>query len=74
MRNPIKILVKSEMLTLEGIAQYFIALEDDDQKFVLKIYLIQYPCQECIIYCTVLKEFRNYMIMRKKIILLLYPQ
>ena len=33
MRNPVKILVKSEMLTLEGISQFYIALEDDNSKF-----------------------------------------
>ena len=34
MRDPIKIIVKSEMLTLEGITQYYVALEDDRQKYV----------------------------------------
>ena len=33
MRTPIRVLVKSEQLTLEGIAQHFIALENDDQKY-----------------------------------------
>ena len=32
MTDPTKILVKSEMLTLEGIAQYHIALESDGDK------------------------------------------
>ena len=34
LRNPVKICVKTESLTLEGIKQYFIALEDDAQKFL----------------------------------------
>ena len=33
MRDTIKILVKAEQLTLEGIEQYYIALESDDQKY-----------------------------------------
>ena len=33
MREPIKILVKNDMLTLEGISQYYIALETDNDKF-----------------------------------------
>ena len=33
MRNPIRILVKQEELTLEGIRQFYILLEDDSQKF-----------------------------------------
>ena len=32
MRNPVRILVKSELLTLEGIKQYYVALNDDSQK------------------------------------------
>ena len=34
MRNPTKILVKADMLTLEGISQYYIALEDDQEKYL----------------------------------------
>ena len=34
MRNPIEILVKNDNLTLQGIAQYFISLENDKQKFM----------------------------------------
>ena len=33
MKNPIKILVKKENLTLEGIKQYFIALSSEQEKF-----------------------------------------
>jgi superfamily II DNA/RNA helicase len=32
-RNPVKILVKLEQLTLEGIAQHLIALENDSHKY-----------------------------------------
>jgi translation initiation factor 4A len=33
MKNPIRIQVKSEQLTLEGISQYYIAIENDQQKY-----------------------------------------
>ena len=33
MRNPIKILMKKENLTLEGIKQFYISLNDDNDKF-----------------------------------------
>jgi superfamily II DNA/RNA helicase len=33
MRNPVKVLVKAEQLTLEGIQQYYVALESDEQKY-----------------------------------------
>ena len=32
MRNPVRILVKNEQLTLEGIKQYYVALDNDDTK------------------------------------------
>ena len=60
MRNPIKILVKSEMLTLEGISQYFIALEDDDQKFAaLKDLFNTISMSQCIIYCNSIKRVQD---------------
>jgi len=57
MRNPIKILVKQEMLTLEGIAQYYIALEDDQQKYAtLKDIFKLISLSQCIIYCNSVKR------------------
>lgn len=53
MRDPVKILVKAEMLTLEGISQYFVALEDDDQKYqTLKDIYGTISVSQCIIYCN----------------------
>ena len=34
MDNPSRILVKAEMLTLQGIAQYHIKLDGDEQKYL----------------------------------------
>lgn len=53
MRNPVKILVKSEMLTLEGITQYYVAVDDDIQKYAtLKDLFKTISMSQCIIFCN----------------------
>lgn len=53
MRDPIKILVKTEMLTLEGINQYYINLTDDTEKYdTLKDLFSSISVSQCIIYCN----------------------
>jgi len=53
MRNPVKISVKREMLTLEGIKQYYIAVDDDRQKYAtLKTLFSFLSVSQCIIYCN----------------------
>jgi len=53
MRNPVKIVVKKEMLTLEGIKQYYIAVDDDRQKYATLKDLFSYlSVSQCIIYCN----------------------
>uniref|UniRef100_A0A6C0BYS8 RNA helicase n=1 Tax=viral metagenome TaxID=1070528 RepID=A0A6C0BYS8_9ZZZZ len=60
MRTPIRVLVKSEQLTLEGIAQHFIALENDDQKYeTLKDLYGTLALSQCIIYCNSVKRVRD---------------
>ena len=57
MRNPVKILVKSDMLTLEGISQYRIVLDDDPQKYnTLKDIYDIISMSQCIIYCNSVKR------------------
>ena len=57
MREPIKILVKNEMLTLEGISQYYIALETDNDKFnTIKDLFGWISSSQAIIYCNSLKR------------------
>jgi len=57
MREPIKISVKAEMLTLEGIGQYFIAVDDDKQKYdTLKNIFSFISMSQCIIYCNSVKR------------------
>jgi translation initiation factor 4A len=57
LRNPVKILVKSEQLTLEGIVQHMIALEDDSQKYsTLKDIYNMLSVTQSIIYCNSIKR------------------
>uniref|UniRef100_A0A6C0KUR9 RNA helicase n=1 Tax=viral metagenome TaxID=1070528 RepID=A0A6C0KUR9_9ZZZZ len=57
MRNPVKIFVKAEQLTLEGISQYYVAVEDDIQKYdTLKDLYAQISVSQCIIYCNSVKR------------------
>jgi len=57
MRNPVKIIVKNEMLTLEGIKQYYIAVDDDRQKYSTLKNLFSYlSVSQCIIYCNSVKR------------------
>ena len=53
MRNPVSISVKAESLTLEGILQYYVAVEDDRQKYAaLKDLYSMLSVNQCIIYCN----------------------
>lgn len=60
MRNPVKILVKTEMLTLEGINQYFINMNDDTSKYeTLKDLFGTFSVSQCIIYCNSIKRVND---------------
>uniref|UniRef100_A0A6C0C2H6 RNA helicase n=1 Tax=viral metagenome TaxID=1070528 RepID=A0A6C0C2H6_9ZZZZ len=53
LRKPTKILVKSEELTLQGIAQYYISLIDDQQKYeCIKDLFSNLSITQAIIYCN----------------------
>ena len=57
MRNPVRITMKAEMLTLEGISQFFVAVEDDRQKYlILKDTFSAISLSQCIIYCNSVKR------------------
>jgi len=57
MRNPVNIQVKAEQLTLEGIQQHYIALDDDVQKYLtLKDLFKQISVSQCIIFCNSTKR------------------
>lgn len=60
MRDPIKIMVKTEQLTLEGIRQYYVALENDEQKYdTLKDLYGIFSLSQCIIYCNSVKRVQD---------------
>jgi len=60
MRNPVKIIVKNEQLTLEGIKQYFVNLEDDNMKYdTLKDLFSIISVAQCIIYCNSVKRVND---------------
>ena len=53
MKNPIKILVKKEQLTLEGIKQFYIGLSSEEEKYLtLKDLYGQINVAQSIIYCS----------------------
>lgn len=53
MKNPTRILVKNDELTLQGIAQYFINLEDDTHKYeTIKDIFSGLSISQAIIYCN----------------------
>ena len=53
MKNPTKIIVKSEDLTLQGIAQYYINLDDDNMKYeCIKDLFSGLSVSQAIIYCN----------------------
>jgi superfamily II DNA/RNA helicase len=60
MREPVKILVKTESVTLEGIKQYYVALESDSQKYeTLKDLFEAISVSQCIIYCNSIKRVND---------------
>ena len=57
MRHPSEILVKNDNLTLQGIAQYYIRLDDDHTKYLtIKDLFSQMSISQSIIYCNSTKR------------------
>jgi superfamily II DNA/RNA helicase len=57
MRNPVKITIKTEQLTLDGITQLFIAINDDREKYMeLKNIFEMISVSQTIIYCNSVKR------------------
>lgn len=60
MRDPIEILVKAEMLTLEGIKQHKVNVDDDACKYeTLKDLYDSISLSQCIIYCNSVKRVQD---------------
>lgn len=57
MRNPIKIIMKTEELTLDGIKQYFVAMHNDKAKYDgIKQIFEHITVSQCIIYVNSVKR------------------
>jgi translation initiation factor 4A len=57
MRDPVNILMKTEMVTLDGISQNYVAVNNDAEKFeVLKDLFEFISSQQCIVYCNSIKR------------------
>ena len=57
MRDPVRISVKLEQLTLEGISQFYVAVEDDRQKYTTLKHIFSFvSLSQCIIYCNSVKR------------------
>ena len=60
MQDPIKILVKNEELTLQGISQYFVNLNSDSEKYdTLKDIFATITISQSIIYCNSVKRVND---------------
>jgi translation initiation factor 4A len=60
MRNPVRVCVKREQLTLEGIRQFYIAVDDDRQKYAtLKNIFSVITLSHTIIYCNSIKRVQD---------------
>jgi translation initiation factor 4A len=57
LRDPVQILVKAEQLTLEGITQYYIAIDNDPDKFAALRDLYKFcSLSQCVVYCNSIKR------------------
>ena len=57
LRDPVQILVKKEQVTLEGIKQFYVGLENDNTKFeTLKDIFSLISMSQCMIYCNSIKR------------------
>ena len=60
MQDPIKILVKNEELTLQGITQYFVNINSDSEKYeTLKDIFATITISQSIIYCNSVKRVND---------------
>lgn len=60
MENPIKILVKNEELTLQGITQYYVNVNSDSEKYeCLKDIFATITISQSIIYCNSIKRVND---------------
>jgi translation initiation factor 4A len=68
MRNPVVINVNREALTLDGISQYYVPIDSDNEKYQTLQKLFSYlTVSQCIIYCNSIKRVNDlYEIMKEE--------
>jgi translation initiation factor 4A len=60
MRDPVKIIMEAEQLSLQGIAQHYVSLRSDDEKFdTLKDICSRMSISQCVIYCNSVNRVRQ---------------
>jgi len=60
MRDPVKIVMETEQLNLEGIQQYYVAVPNDDIKYdVVKDLFGNFSVNQCIIYVNSVRRVMN---------------
>lgn len=60
MRNPVRICVEREQLSLEGIRQFFVAVDDDRQKYETLKHLYSFlNMSQTIIYCNSVRRVQD---------------
>lgn len=60
MNDPLRIIVKAEQLTLEGIGQYYVAVYDDVQKYETLVDLYgRFSMSHCIIYTNSVRRVKD---------------
>ena len=60
MRDPVKIVMEAEQLSLQGIAQHYVSLRSDDEKFdALKDICSRMSISQCVIYCNSVNRVRQ---------------
>ena len=75
MRNPQKILVKNEQMTLEGISQFYISFNNDHEKLMALMDLYQgISVSQSIIYCNSVKRVIELYDAKRRVSRLLHPQ
>ena len=57
MRDPVKIVMEAEKLSLAGIAQYYVSVRTDEDKYdVLRQIFAKMSINQCIIYCNSIRR------------------
>ena len=60
MKDPVKIVMEADQLSLEGISQYYVNVRDDTDKYdMLLLLLSKMTVTQCIIYCNSVQRVKD---------------